>query len=95
MAALSVLSMERDASRAEVIGEVSESNARWFGSLLRELEGDVTLDCRHAAFVDSAALMLLVDFEQFLKRRGNRLIVDGVPGGSAPERSIEQARFLP
>jgi anti-anti-sigma regulatory factor len=93
MAALSVLSMEREGSRAEVIGEVSESNARWFGSLLRELQGDVTLDCSHAAFVDSAALMLLVDFEQFLKRRGNRLIVDGVPGGGTSEPASEQARL--
>jgi anti-anti-sigma regulatory factor len=83
MAALSVISMERAASRAEVIGEVSEANARWFGSLLRELEGDVTLDCSHASFVDSSALMLLVDFEQFLKRRGNRLVIDGVPDGAA------------
>jgi anti-anti-sigma regulatory factor len=90
MAALSVLSMNRDGSRAEVIGEVSEDNARWFGSLLRELEGDVTLDCHHASFVDSAALMLLVDFEQFLRARGNRLIVDGVPGGASGDHASTQ-----
>ena len=90
MAALSVLSMNRDGSHAEVIGEVTEDNARWFGSLLRELEGDVTLDCRHASFVDAAALMLLVDFEQFLRARGNQLVVDGVPSGASGDGAPTQ-----
>ena len=83
MAALSVLSMERDASRAEVIGQVDGDNASWLLGLMRELEGDVTLDCRHSTFEDPNALMVRVEFEEFLRARGNRLTIDGVPDGPA------------
>ena len=81
MAALSIVSMESARSRAQVIGDVGCDNATWLSAHLRELEGDVTLDCRGSAFVDPAALMVLVDFEEFLRRRGNRLRIEGVPAG--------------
>ncbi|MEX0665721.1 MAG: STAS domain-containing protein [Acidimicrobiia bacterium] len=83
MAALSVDSMQRASSRAQVIGRVGRDNAEWLLGLLRELEGDVTLDCRHSSFVDSAALMVLVDFDEFLRSRGNSLTICGVPDGAA------------
>ena len=84
MAALSIVSMETNGSRAQVIGEVGEDNAPWLGEHLRELEGDVTLDCRLSVFLDSSALMMIVDFESFLRRRGNRLTIDGLPDGCTP-----------
>jgi phospholipid transport system transporter-binding protein len=83
MAALSVDSMQRVSSRAAVIGRITRENADWLLGLLRELEGNVTLDCRHSAFVDSAALMVLVDFDEFLRRRGDRLTIRGVPDGAS------------
>lgn len=86
MAALSVVSMERAASRADVIGQVDGDNAPWLLGLLRELEGDVTLDCRHSSFIDPSALMVLVEFEEFLRERGNRLVIDGVPDGPPAAR---------
>jgi ABC-type transporter Mla MlaB component len=82
VAALSIIKMRTKGSRAQVIGEVGYGNAAWLGQHLRELEGDVTLDCRSSAFVDPAALMVLVEFEEFLRRRGNRLTIDGVPNGA-------------
>jgi anti-anti-sigma regulatory factor len=83
MAALSVVSMRRASSHAHVIGRVDRHNAEWLLGLLRELEGDVTLDCRHSSFVDSAALMVLVDFDESLRARGNRLTIGGVPDSPA------------
>jgi ABC-type transporter Mla MlaB component len=82
VAALSIVSVESTGSRAQLIGDVDCDNATWLAAHLRELEGDVTLDCRESAFVDSAALMLLVDFEEYLHRRGNRLTIEGVPADS-------------
>ena len=82
MAALSIVSMKPTSSRAQVIGDVGSANAAWLGEHLRELEGDVTLDCRRSAFIDPAALMVLVEFEEFLRGRGNRLTIDGVPTGA-------------
>ena len=81
VAALSIVATCNSSSRAEVIGEVCEDNVEFLATHLRELTGDVTLDCHRAAFLDPQALMLLVDFEEFLHERGNRLFIDGVPQG--------------
>jgi len=81
IAALSILSQSRTESRAEVLGDVTEENAEWLASHLQELEGDVTLDFRLASFCDPTALMMLVQYEEFLRQRGNRLRIDGVPDG--------------
>ena len=81
MAALSIVSASPSGSRAEVLGEVGSENAKWLTTHLQELEGDVTLDCHRSSFLDPDALMVLVEFEEFLRRRGNRLRIDGVPEG--------------
>lgn len=81
IAALSIVSQTRTESRAEVLGDVNEENAEWLANHLQELEGDVTLDFRLASFCDPTALTMLVEFEEFLRRRGNRLRIDGVPEG--------------
>jgi ABC-type transporter Mla MlaB component len=91
VAALSIVSMRGNGSRAQLIGEIDDGNVGWLGDHLRELEGDVTLDCRRSAFTDPAALMMLVEFEQFLRRRGNRLTIDGVPTGAAPRSTARSA----
>jgi hypothetical protein len=84
VATLSIVSRTDTGTRAEVLGDVEQGNTVWLTEHLRELEGDVTLDCRQSSFHDPAALMMLVEFEEFLHRRGNRLVIDGVPGGHAP-----------
>ena len=81
MAALSIVSLTAAGSRAEVLGDVGHENAEWLTAHLQELEGDVTLDCHRSAFLDPDALMVIVEFEEFLRRRGNRLRIDGVPEG--------------
>jgi hypothetical protein len=81
VAALSIITLGPKASRAEVLGEVGHDNAEWLTEHLHELEGDVTLDCHRSSFLDPDALMVLVEFEEFLRRRGNRLVIDGVPSG--------------
>ena len=86
MAALSIITLSPTGSRAEVLGEVGHDNAEWLTAHLHELEGDVTLDCHRSAFLDPDALMVLVEFEEFLRRRGNRLLIDGVPSGPASGR---------
>jgi anti-anti-sigma regulatory factor len=83
--------MQRVSSRAAVIGRITRENADWLLGLLRELEGNVTLDCRHSAFLDSAALMVLVDFDEFLRERGDRLTVRGVPDGASTISAANQS----
>ena len=85
VAALSIISLSPTQSRAEVLGDVDHDNAEWLTTHLQQLEGDVTLDCHRSSFLDPDALMVLVQFEEFLRRRGNRLVIDGVPGGAASD----------
>jgi hypothetical protein len=82
VAALSIVSLSPTESRAEVLGDIGHDNAEWLTAHLHELEGDVTLDCHRSAFLDPDALMVLVEFEEFLRQRGNRLVIDGVPEGA-------------
>jgi hypothetical protein len=78
MTVLSIISAQPSGTTARVIGDVEEADAAWLAGHLRELEGDVTLDTRDARVVDLAVFSMLDDFEQYLLRRGNRLVVRGL-----------------
>jgi anti-anti-sigma regulatory factor len=78
-AALSIVSARPSGSEARVIGPVGAENADWLTGHLRELEGDITLDCSRLQLEDIWGARALVEFGRTLERHGRRLVLRAVP----------------
>jgi len=87
-ASLSILRADRSHSFAQVIGRLRGRDAAWLEEHLRDLEGDVTLDCSRLRLAEPTAAAALVDFDRFLVRRGRRLHLRGLTEGT--RRAIQR-----
>jgi stage II sporulation protein AA (anti-sigma F factor antagonist) len=58
-----------------VAGEIDMSTVPGLRSCLRELDGDLTLDCTDVTFIDSVGIELFIETHQRLQRSGARFAV--------------------
>jgi anti-anti-sigma regulatory factor len=77
-AALSILSVNPQRSVAQVVGDIGSHNAAWLISHLRQLPGNVVLDCRSSRFVDGSAFGVIDQFRRHLGAQGYELAVCGL-----------------
>jgi anti-sigma B factor antagonist len=62
----------------ELTGELDLATAPTLAESLRELEGDVVLDCTALRFIDSSGLSVIADAHRRIRRSGHRLVVRGL-----------------
>ncbi len=78
-AAVSILSWSARCSTAALLGAFDEANAEFLDGHLRDLAGDVILECEALESLDDTSADVLLAFRRAVNDRGSHVMFRGIP----------------